>query len=90
MSDIESRLGRYVERMESVHIGVESNRVTVTCVDHRQAEDMADSIALLLADRTVAWRRVATEVLSPDERHERLMASLKRASGPDRNKEGCE
>jgi len=82
-SDIEGRTLDYIDRMVDISIEVDGDTVLINCADERQAEDMADSVALLLADRIQAWRRVAEGIPSREQRLARSLTTLQREEPED-------
>jgi hypothetical protein len=77
MSDAERLTREHIERMEAVQISVDGSTVNIDCLDNCHAHDMASSVGLLFADKIAAWRRVAAEVSSLEERSERLLGQLR-------------
>lgn len=80
VSDAERLTAEHVRLMETIRIDIDHDEVIIRCADDRQAADMAHSVALWLADRIAALRRVLDAVPSAEQRADRAMRLLDQAN----------
>lgn len=87
VSDAERIASEWVDAMEAVTVERDGATVEIHCVDEFRAQDMVNSIGLMLADKIAGWRRVVEAVPSPDERSERLSALIREHAAKGRDTE---
>ena len=78
ISSLEAIVNQWVDELSRIDIDVDQDRVIITCVDPYQANDVANSVALLLADKLVGWRRVLENIPDADEHSKRLREKFDR------------